>query len=83
MVGAERTATMASGSLRLYSTYYQTYEQLYEKQPYVRTCVDFLARNIAQLGLHVFRHKGETDRVRLRETGWRSRCSNRCLPNTR
>jgi HK97 family phage portal protein len=33
----------------------------------VRTCVDFLARNIAHLGLHVFRRIGETDRERLRD----------------
>ncbi|HUW10717.1 MAG TPA: phage portal protein, partial [Anaerolineae bacterium] len=66
-VEGSRRAMSGGGSLRLYSTYYQTYEQLYEKQPNVRTCVDFLARNIAQLGLHVYQRKGETDRVRLRE----------------
>jgi phage portal protein BeeE len=27
--------------------------------------VDFLARNVAQLGLHVFRRVSDTDRVRL------------------
>jgi len=38
---------------------------MYRLQPNVRTCVDFLARNIAQLGLHVFRRVSDTDRVRL------------------
>jgi len=33
----------------------------------VRVCVDFLARNIAQLGLHVFRRVSDTDRQRLRD----------------
>jgi len=54
-------------SLNLYNQHYYTYATIYEQQPNVRTCVDFLARNVAQLGLHVFRREGETDRVRLRE----------------
>lgn len=55
------------GALRMYNAYSYDYATLYRTQPNVRTCVDFLARNIAQLGLHVFQRKGETDRVRLRE----------------
>ncbi|BAD54883.1 phage portal protein [Nocardia farcinica] len=43
------------------------YLTLWRKQPAVRTCVTFLARNIAQLGLHVFERRGDTDRVRLTE----------------
>jgi len=39
--------------------------RIYATQPNVRTCVDFLARNIAQLGLHVFRRVSDTDRERL------------------
>lgn len=57
----------AYGSLRMYDTYGYDYATLYKTQPNIRTCVDFLARNIAQLGLHVFQRKGETDRVRLRD----------------
>jgi HK97 family phage portal protein len=38
---------------------------IYATQPNVRTCVDFLARGIGQLGLHVFRRVSDTDRVRL------------------
>ncbi|PYR30332.1 MAG: phage portal protein [Acidobacteria bacterium] len=41
------------------------YGAMYRTQPAVRTCVDFLARNIAQLGLHVFRRVSDTDRERL------------------
>lgn len=55
------------GRLRLYDTHYYDYATLYRTQPNVRTCVDFLARNIAQLGLHVFRRVSETDRKRLRD----------------
>jgi HK97 family phage portal protein len=47
------------------STYRSVYSRIYETQPAVRTCVDFLARNMAQLGLHVFRRVSNTDRVRL------------------
>jgi len=39
--------------------------QIYATQPNVRTCVDFLARGIADCGLHVYRRVSDTDRVRL------------------
>jgi len=55
------------GSMQLYDRFYYDYATLYRTQPNVRTCVDFLARNIAQLGLHVFRRVSETDRQRLRD----------------
>jgi len=41
--------------------------QLCATQPNVRTCVDFLSRNIAQLGIHAFRRISDTDRERLPE----------------
>jgi HK97 family phage portal protein len=53
------------GSLRFYNQYNYDYATIYRTQPNVRTCVDFLARNIAQLGLHVFRRVSDTDRKRL------------------
>ena len=59
--------TSAYGQMRLYNDRYVTYEALYRTQPNVRTCVDFLARNVAQLGLHVFQRVSETDRQRLRD----------------
>lgn len=41
--------------------------KLYRTQPAIRTVVDFLARNVAQLGLHVFTRASDTDRVRVHE----------------
>lgn len=38
---------------------------IYERQPQVRTVVDFLARNIASLTLHVYERRSDTDRARL------------------
>lgn len=45
----------------------QDYLEIWRKQYAVRTTVTFLARNIAQLGLHVFRRKGDNDRERLND----------------
>lgn len=41
------------------------YFEIWRKQPSVRRTVTFLARNIAQLGLHLFERKDDTDRERL------------------
>lgn len=53
------------GSVAMYNDRASSYAQLYIKQPNIRTVVDFLARNIAQLGLHVFQRVSDTDRQRL------------------
>jgi len=68
-VGTASTWSPSSsyGSLTFYNRYAYDYATIYKTQPNVRTCVDFLARNIAQLGLHVFQRVGETDRQRLRD----------------
>lgn len=42
-------------------------EELWRTQPYLRTVVTFLARNIAQLGLQSFERVSETDRRRNRD----------------
>jgi HK97 family phage portal protein len=42
-----------------------TYGALYRAQPHVRTVVDFLAIQLGQLGIHVFRRVSDTDRVRV------------------
>ncbi len=60
-------AGASHGSMQMYDQYSYAYATLYRTQPNVRTCVDFLARNIAQLGLHVFERVNENDRRRLRE----------------
>nr|DAS57035.1 MAG TPA: portal protein [Caudoviricetes sp.] len=44
-----------------------TVEQMWRTQPHLRTVVDFLARNVAHLGLHSFRTDGN-DRVRDRDS---------------
>ena len=55
------------GQMHLYDQHWSNYATLYRTQPNVRTCVDFLARNIAQLGLHVYRRVSDTDRKRETE----------------
>lgn len=42
-------------------------EQLWREQPHLRTVVGFVARNIAQLGLHVFERDAEDGRNRVRD----------------
>lgn len=53
------------GSVRLADRRYESYETIWRSQPQVRTVVAFLARNIAQLGLHVFKRVSDADRKRL------------------
>jgi HK97 family phage portal protein len=43
---------------------------MWKQQPHLRTVVDFVARNCAQLGLHVFERVNETDRRRSRDNGF-------------
>ena len=43
------------------------YAALYKVQPHVRTVVDFLAMQLGQLGIHVFRRLSDTDRVRVND----------------
>lgn len=42
-------------------------EELWREQPHLRTVVGFVARNIAQLGLHVFERDAEDGRNRVRD----------------
>ena len=44
-----------------------SYGAIYRSQPHVRTVVDFLASQMAQLGLHVYRRISDTDRVRVHQ----------------
>lgn len=55
----------AGGSVALYNNLRQTYAQIVESQPNVRTVISFLARNIAQLGIHLYDRVSDTDRVRV------------------
>jgi len=63
--------------VRLYGAHYYTYSRLYREQPNVRTCVDFLARNVAQLGLHVFRRMARRTVSGCAITDWRGSSSGR------
>lgn len=51
--------------IQLSDTVAYEYAEIWRRQPQVRTVVGFLARNIAQLGLHAFRRDSDTDRQRL------------------
>jgi len=55
----------AGGSVDLYNGLRQTYAKIVETQPNVRTVISFLARNIAQLGIHLFDRISDTDRERV------------------
>lgn len=61
----ERVAPSATYAMRVGENHYRTYAQLWRSQPELRTVVDFLARNLAQLGLHTFRRVSDIERVRL------------------
>lgn len=61
---ARQSAATPALSITTYGTR-QTYATLYRTQPHLRTVVEFLGRNIAQLGLHAFRRVSDTDRQRL------------------
>lgn len=58
-------ATPIPSYLRLSPTLSATYAQLWRAQPALRTVVDFLARNVAQLGVNVYRRVSDTDRAKL------------------
>lgn len=50
--------------LSLFDGMTQTYATLYRTQPQVRKVVSFIARNMAQLGLHVYERVDDVDRRR-------------------
>lgn len=56
-----------SAGIRLSSDTYRSYEEIYRTQPEVRTVVSFLGRNIAELGIDVFRRKSDDDRSKERD----------------
>jgi HK97 family phage portal protein len=53
------------GSVSLYEGVFADYGAIWRTQPNVRTVVSFLARNAAQLGLHIFDRTGDSDRRRI------------------
>lgn len=52
-------------TLNVTDDYFATYAQIFQYQPEVRTVVSFLARNVAQLNMQVFRRVDEDNRERL------------------
>lgn len=59
---------LVENTLALYEGARSTYAELYRSQPELRSAVDFLARNIAQLPLHAYVRVSDTERQRLTGT---------------
>lgn len=53
-----------SGHLQITDNDFPTYAALWKRQPQIRTVVGFLSRNIAQMGIHVFKRVSDLDRER-------------------
>lgn len=58
---------LISSHVRMATGEYYTYEALWKSQPALRSVIGFIARNVAQLGIHVFERVGDNDRQRRRE----------------
>ncbi|WP_208543754.1 phage portal protein [Rathayibacter sp. VKM Ac-2804] len=67
LVSLQKPTAQAPYALKISDDFTQDYAEIYKTQPAVRTVVDFLARNIAQLNIHAFRRISDTDRERLRD----------------
>lgn len=61
----DRVTLPPAYSLRVADDYTLAYAEIWRTQPAVRTVCSFLGRNIAELGIHVFRRLSDTDRKRL------------------
>ena len=62
-----RTRFARNRRLLLSDTYAPDYAEIWRTQESVRTVVSFLARNIAQLGLHMYERVDDSDRQRLQD----------------
>jgi len=65
LAALDRAAPRPGFTLRLSDNLTQDYATIWRTQPGVRTVVGFLARNLAQLGLHFYRRQDDNDRQRL------------------
>ncbi|MCK0174796.1 phage portal protein [Mycolicibacterium sp. F2034L] len=65
--GLSRPTYRTPQRIMLSQSYSADYAELWRTQPAVRTVVSFLARNIAQLGLPLYRRDGDTDRTRMQD----------------
>ena len=68
LMGLEKPSLPRGSNVRLDLNYTADYATIWRTQPHVRTVVSFLARNIAQIGLHTFERTSDTDRRRLNPT---------------
>ena len=67
MPSADALGVSASYGVRLAPDLVYSYESVWRSQPAVRTVVGFLARNIAELGIDVYRRSGNDDREKQRD----------------
>lgn len=65
LMGLNRPSAPRISSVSLAADFSADYATIWKTQPHVRTVVGFLARNIAQIGLHAFERTSDTDRRRL------------------
>ncbi|WP_181155924.1 phage portal protein [Microbacterium sp. MYb72] len=65
LLAVQKPSYQAPTALRISDDLSQDYSSIYRQQPSVRTVVDFLARNVAQLSLHTFRRLDDSDRARV------------------
>lgn len=81
-VAAHKPSTSILRGLELYSGNTESYGELFLRQPNVRIVNGFLARNIAQLGLHAYERVSDTERRRLDPAHELSRLIRRPNPYT-
>jgi HK97 family phage portal protein len=67
LASVDKPPTPGFARVMLSDTVGQDYADIWRTQPQVRTVVSFLARNIAQLGLHTYRRVTDIDRERVTE----------------
>lgn len=65
LVGLSRAQVNGSSSIAITVDYSATYAKIWRCHGSVRTVVDFLGRNIASLGLHMFERVDDADRRRV------------------
>lgn len=63
--GSYLTTYQGGSGFSLYDDQFHDYAGLWRSQPNVRLVTEFLARNMAQLGIHVFDRVSDNDRERL------------------
>ncbi|UVF61129.1 portal protein [Arthrobacter phage Aoka] len=64
LAALSKPSFIGAGSIKITDDYSADYAALWRAHGSVRTVVDFLGRNIASLGLHVFERAGDADRKR-------------------